>query len=62
MFLCVSVGEEFVVFSCLDPQQQQNPVEVLFPGSRNMFIFAVQIAALFAFLFPSLCFLCFHNN
>lgn len=60
-YLCFS-GEEFVVCSCLDAQHQQNPLEGLFPGSKDMFIFALEIASLFTFLFPSLCFLGFHNN
>lgn len=64
-YLCFS-GEEFVVFSCLGAQHQQNPLEGLFPGSKDMFIFAAEIASLFTFyslfFFPSLCFLGFHNN
>lgn len=38
-YLCFC-GEKFVAFSCLVPQQQQNHLEGLFPGSKNMFIFA----------------------
>lgn len=62
IFLSAFLWGRICSFQLLGCTASTNPWEGLFPGRKDMFIFAVEIASLFPFLFPSLCFLGFHNN